>query len=115
MKMAFENADGVGTVRIADRLDASSAGELKTKFSKFQELSGQKGFVFDLKDLATIDSAGLGALVSCLRIARTKGVEIVFIGLQSEPRMIFEITHAFQIFKFFDDEKTARESFETAH
>jgi len=109
MKLDFNVSEGVGVFSAEGRLDAVKAPELKKKFPEW--LSQTNDFVFDASQVDFIDSTGLGCVVSCLRQSVENGGNVKIYGLQSKPRMVFEITRAYKIFEIFDDLETAVKSF----
>lgn len=76
----------------------------------FEELSnaGVRFFVFDLRELFTLDSAGLGEIIACHKMARERGggVRIVL----DEPSRIgefFTAAHLNRVFELFADDHSA--------
>lgn len=59
-------------------------------------------WVVDLGSVDFVDSAGLLALVSCLRLAREQGCDLVVCNLKATVRLLFEITQLDRIFQVFD-------------
>ena len=70
--------------------------------------SGRRFFVFDLRSLSAMDSAGLGEIIACHKIARDHGggVRIVV----DEPSRIgefFVMAHLTRVFELFADDRSA--------
>ena len=109
MQLNSYDKNGITVIGIEGRLDSSCASMLKTKF---KELSAkQNNFVLDLSKMDYIDSTGLGAIVSCLKVVSEASGDVKLACLKDKPRMIFEITRAYKIFDIFDDLGAAVESF----
>ena len=84
-------------------------GDVKLR-GAFGELlqSGQRYFVFDLRALSSMDSAGLGEIIACHKTAREHGggVRIVL----DEPSRIsefFSTAHLNRVFELFADDHSA--------
>jgi anti-anti-sigma factor len=73
---------------------------------------GRDGIVLDLTRLAFLDSAGVGAVVSCGKRAAASGTVMKVALARTGPvRRIFEITQLERGFEIFDDAATAAASF----
>jgi len=79
------------------RLDATSSIDVKTALQKLVA-ENQTQIIIDLQDVPFIDSSGLAALVSGLRLAREKSGNIVLCGLQSQAQVVFRLTMLDRIF-----------------
>ena len=67
--------------------------------------------LIDLSKVAMIDSTGLGALIRSAQKITRKGGHVFLAGLQSEPRMVMEITHTIRLFQVFESNEAALASF----
>ena len=101
MKIKYEQKNDVGIIKISGKLVASNSTDLKTAFKEYLKTAVK--FVIDLSEMDFIDSTGLGALVSCLKISMEAKGDIFIANLAPKPRLVFEMTRAFKIFKVFDD------------
>ncbi len=91
------------------RLDSTAAPLLKQRLA---DLAGPKRrIVIDLEQVEFIDSSGLGALVSYVRILRNLNGDLKLVGLNDKIRHVFELTRAFRLFDIFDSTSAAVESF----
>jgi anti-sigma B factor antagonist len=111
MEISSEEKDGARILRVSGRLDASNCGDLKKLFDALCARGGTVKYVFDLESMDFIDSAGLGAIVACLKKATDAKGDIKIANLKPKPRMVFEITRAYKIFDIFDNAETALASF----
>lgn len=57
----------------------------------------------DLSQVAFVDSSGLGALVSCLKLARSAQCQLAICGLNDQVKMLLELTSMDRVFKIFAD------------
>jgi anti-sigma B factor antagonist len=88
------------------------ADELGDAFEKALR-EGGSGIVLDLTRLSYLDSAGVGAVVSCSKHAAVSGVVMkIALGRTGPVRKIFAITQLERGFEIFDDVASAAASFE---
>ncbi|UZQ53775.1 STAS domain-containing protein [Trichothermofontia sichuanensis B231] len=57
----------------------------------------------DLSQVVFVDSSGLGALVSCLKLARAAQCQLAICGLNDQVKMLLELTSMDRVFKIFTD------------
>jgi anti-sigma B factor antagonist len=77
-------------VHVRGQLDALSAPELRPLFDRLIE-DGRRDITIDLSDLRLIDSSGVGALVGLYKRTRANGGDVRFVGLNSQPLVIFKM------------------------
>jgi anti-sigma B factor antagonist len=106
MELAVSNRDGVPLVRVAGRLDAAVANYIKTHFNDLVN-ENQPNLVIDMKGVTFVDSMGLTALVSIMKLCRRNHGSMRLAGLQPNVRLLFEITRLDQAFIIFPDEDAA--------
>lgn len=81
-----------------DRLDALSAPEWRQETSRYID-QGVSHFVVDLSATAFVDSAGMAALVSLLKQARTRGGDVKLVWPRREPvQRILRLTRFDRVF-----------------
>jgi anti-sigma B factor antagonist len=108
MEIKVASQDGISvltftgkmTIDIGDVMLRETFGELLN--------GGQRFFVFDLRGLTALDSAGLGEIIACHKISRERGggVRIVL----DEPSRIgdfFSAAHLNRVFELFADQQSA--------
>ncbi|MBL8032127.1 MAG: STAS domain-containing protein [Leptospiraceae bacterium] len=95
-------------VALTGDLNMFSAPDLRTNLVKKFD-SGVGKFIFDLTDLAFVDSSGIGVLVSFVSLAKKRpGSKVVLCGLNPQIRSIFEVTRLLSVFTVVDDLDAAR-------
>ncbi|MEL7038124.1 MAG: STAS domain-containing protein [Cyanobacteria bacterium J06592_8] len=62
-----------------------------------------KLWILDLAKVEFIDSSGLGALVTALKLARQRGCRLVLCHPSATVKMILEITQLDRAFEIFDE------------
>ena len=67
--------------------------------------------VLNMSKVSFIDSAGVGALVSCLRSAQTRGATLKLCSPTQQTRAVLTITKLISVFGVLDEESQALESF----
>ncbi len=82
---------------IAGELDAITAPELRTAFEALAAEEPPQ-VVLDLSALELIDSSGVGAIVALFKQLKTFGGELGVVGLQGQPRSIFQLLRLDRVF-----------------
>lgn len=101
---------GLDIVHLVGDLNMFSAPDLRTSLVKKLE-GGIKRYIFDLTQLAFVDSSGIGILVSFVSMTKkTEGGKVILCGLNPQIRNIFEVTRLLSVFTVVDDLAAAREA-----
>ncbi len=101
---------GLSVVHLVGDLNMFSAPDLRTSLVKKLE-GGVKRFIFDLTQLAFVDSSGIGILVSFVSMTKkTEGGKVILCGLNPQIRNIFEVTRLLSVFTVVEDITVAREA-----
>lgn len=88
------------TVRLAGRLDALEASELRRLLTGHLQ-DGRNNIAVDLSDLDFLDSAGLAALVKGMKDAREAGGDLRLVWPTSaDAQRIFELTSFDKVFTY---------------
>ncbi len=82
-------------------LDGVAVNGLRREITDIVE-GGTNIVLVDFQDVTFMNSSGLGALVSTLRVVRSAGAELFLCSLSEQVRMIFELTKMDRVFKMFD-------------
>lgn len=90
---------GVGDVAVRDAVQTALA-------------SGSKKLLLNLKGVSTIDSAGVGELVSAYTTVTNRGGNLKLVNLPNKVSDILQITQLITVFEVHDDEEEAIESFD---
>lgn len=101
---------GLDIVHLVGDLNMFSAPDLRTSLVKKLE-KGTNRYIFDLTQLAFVDSSGIGILVSFVSMTKkTEGGKVILCGLNPQIRNIFEVTRLLSVFTVVDDLAAAREA-----
>ncbi|QLE55231.1 STAS domain-containing protein [Nostoc sp. TCL26-01] len=85
-------------------LNATNALELERDLTTTLTQDEVSGLLLDLAKVESIDSAGLMALVSALKVAQTLGKSFQLYSVSPAIRIIFELTQLDDIFEIFVDQ-----------
>ncbi len=83
-------------------LDGTKASQLRQEISNIVEI-GVDIVLVDLKDVTFVDSSGLGALVSVLKMVRIAGGRLFICSVNEQVKLLFELTSMDRVFKTFAD------------
>ena len=92
-------ADVTIVVLPGEQLDAGNAKEFKRDMAAVLEPCSK--VVFDLRELRFVDSSGLGAILSCLRLLNAKGGELKLCEMTKPVRALFELVRMHKIFDIY--------------
>jgi anti-anti-sigma factor len=110
MDVSYEpQEDSIMLVHLGGRLDANTSPQVKAVLQRLVE-EGFYKIIVDLRRVPFIDSSGLAALVSGLRLAREKGGTLALSGVQSQTQIIFRLTMLDRIFSIQPTPEEAKRS-----
>lgn len=101
--------DKMGLIGLNGRLDAAASGQVKAALGELID-QGCSKVIVDLAAVPFIDSSGLAALVSGLRLARERGGNLVLSGLQSQAETVFRLTMLDRVFSIYANPDEARQN-----
>lgn len=87
------------------RVDARCASDFKRKISDVIE-SGESQIVIEMGEVEFIDSSGLGAIVSGLKLMGDRG-EIAICSVKDTVMSMFKLTRMDKVFQIFPDKEQA--------
>jgi anti-sigma B factor antagonist len=89
---------GVGDVAVRDAVQVALG-------------SGARSILLNLKGVTTIDSAGVGELVSAFTTVTNRGGKLKLVNLPPKVNDILQITQLITVFEVYDDEREALASY----
>lgn len=111
MEIGVEKAGEIAVVTLqGEHLDASVAEEFKRDIAPI--LAENTKVVFNMSHLQFVDSAGLGAILSCLRRLSAAGGDLKLCELSRSVRSVFEIARMHRIFDIFATRDEAVQAFQ---
>lgn len=107
--IVVNEAQSVNLVTLSGRLDGTAPAKAREIIPGW--LSETGNMVIDCNKLTFLDSSGLGALVSCLRLALETNGDIRLAEVSSNVQMMLELTRADRIFSIFTTVEEAIRSY----
>lgn len=93
-------------VKIYDkRIDSTIAYEFKEKMSEFIARNNEF-IILNISEVDFVDSSGLGAIVSSLKMLGGKG-DLVICGIKDTVMRMFKLTRMDKVFGIYDTEEKA--------
>jgi len=107
MEIKIQNDSGVIEASIvgADCLDATNAGFLKAEVA--EKVPPTRNLVLSMAAVQSVDSAGIGALVTILKQVRKGGGRLGLVGVNPQVRSLLEVIRLTTVFEIFPDEGAA--------
>lgn len=100
MKIEAENIDDILMLTPCDHIiDASSAPDFKGQMTAWIQ-EGNVRILLDLSFVEFIDSSGLGAIISLLKLLAGKG-DICLCGIRDQVMSLFKLTRMDRIFRTY--------------
>lgn len=105
-----ENHDTVVVVNVSEELDTRNAQQTKEFFAELVA-GGSSSVIVDLSAIDFIDSSGLGALVTALKLARQNNGIVRLCALTPPVNSIFQLTRLSRLFDIYETRDEALASF----
>lgn len=110
MKLRSEKYNDVAVIVLEETvLDASFVGPFKEAVTPI--LKAESRVVFDMNNIQFVDSSGVGAILSCLRILNAEGGDLKLCALSKPVRALFELVRMHKIFDIFETRELAVASY----
>lgn len=90
---------------MADSLETDNVAAFRSAITPMLDKSAH--FVIDLSDVEFMDSTGLGSMLSCLRIVKSKGGSLRLCNLTPEVEQLFEMVMMDRVFEIFPNTEAA--------
>lgn len=111
MKVNVRQRDGVTILDLKGKITIGM-GDVALRNAVQDAINGgATKVVINLKDVTTIDSSGVGELVSAYTTATNRGAKLSLANLPSKVTDILQITQLITVFDVFDSEDEAVRSF----
>jgi len=111
MKVNVRQRDGVTILDLKGKITIGMGDVALRNAVQDAINSGSTKVVINLKEVTTIDSSGVGELVSAFTTATNRGVKLSLANLPSKVSDILQITQLITVFDVFDSEDEAIRSF----
>jgi anti-sigma B factor antagonist len=111
MKIEKRNRDGVTILDLGGKITIGK-GDVALREAVHQTLEGGATKVLiNLREVTTIDSSGVGELVSAFTTATNRGAKLKLVNLPAKVNDILQITQLITVFEVFESEDEAIRSF----
>ncbi|HUO86700.1 MAG TPA: STAS domain-containing protein [Thermoanaerobaculia bacterium] len=111
MKINVRQRDGVTILETKGKITIG-VGDVALREAVHRELeAGNKSILIDMSGVTTIDSSGIGELVSTYTSVKNRGGKLKLLRLPSKVTDILQITQLISVFETYDDEDEAVASF----
>lgn len=90
-------------VRANGSLDASNAADFQVQLHEHIQNQSASSLLVDMHEVESLDSAGLIALVSTLKLARQLSKRFCLCAVPPTVRIVFEITRLDQAFEMVEE------------
>lgn len=94
---------------VSGAMNIYNAGQLREEFEKLVRI-GIKNYIVNLKELSTIDSAGIGVLFTMLSAVQSMDGKAIILSPNESIMKLFEVTQIATYFTIMDSETEAVES-----
>ncbi|HLX06372.1 MAG TPA: STAS domain-containing protein [Thermoanaerobaculia bacterium] len=111
MKVNVRQRDGVTILDLKGKITIG-VGDVALRNAVQEAINGgATKVVINLRDVTTIDSSGVGELVSAFTTATNRGAKLKLANLPAKVNDILQITQLITVFDVFDSEDEAIRSF----
>ncbi|HET9766754.1 MAG TPA: STAS domain-containing protein [Thermoanaerobaculia bacterium] len=111
MKINQRQVDGVTVLDLKGKITIGT-GDIALRNAVQDALNGgARAILLNLRDVSTIDSSGVGELVSAYTSVANRGAKLKLLGLPPKVYDVLLITQLLTVFEVFDDEASAVASF----
>lgn len=94
--------NNVTVVRLEGHLNASNAEHVRQQLTSAVSARTAPRVLVDMENMESLDSAGLMALVSALKLAQRLGIQFALCAVSPAIRIIFELTQLDRVFEMTD-------------
>jgi len=111
MQLSTRKRDDVTIIDLKGKITIG-AGDLELRNAVTQAVNdGAKKLLINLSDVTTIDSSGVGELVSSYTTAKNRRVQLKLVNLPAKVQDVLTVTQLITVFDVYDTEDEAVRSF----
>ena len=111
MKISVRTTEGVTIIEPVGKITIG-VGDVALRESVLEVLeTGELSILLNLEGVSTIDSSGVGEMVSAYTTVSNRGGKLKLLNLPPKVQDILQITQLITVFEVFDDEAEAIASF----
>jgi anti-sigma B factor antagonist len=111
MQLSTRQKEGVTIIDLKGKITIGS-GDIELRNAVLQAVNdGAKKILINLSDVTTIDSSGVGELVSSYTAAKNRGAQLKLVSLPAKVQDVLTVTQLITVFDVYDTEDEAIRSF----
>ena len=111
MKITARHGEGVTVLDLSGKITIG-VGDIALRKAVHEALeAGSRNLLLNLESVSTMDSSGIGELVSAFTTVTNRGGKLKLEKLPAKVLDILQITQLVTVFDIFDDEEEAMESY----
>ncbi len=111
MKVAVRHREGVAILEPAGKITIG-VGDIALRDAVLDRLAADENWILlDLNQVSTVDSSGIGEMVSAYTTVSNRGGQLKLLNLPPKVQDILHVTQLITVFEVFDDEDEAIASF----
>jgi len=111
MSLELKIIDNICIICLEDTLNRQNIDVFKQLFRNQLEEKGIRKFICDMSNLTFLDTAGLSALLVCLKLAVSYEGDLRLANMQEEPQLIFKTTSAHKVLHVYENLESALTSY----
>jgi len=112
MKISARHREGITILEPKGKITIG-VGDVALREAVHEALdAGAKKILINLTNVSTVDSSGIGEMVSAYTTVTHRGGQLKLVGLPPKVQDILQITQLITVFDVFDSEDEAVDSFE---
>ena len=111
MKITERNRDGVTILDVEGKITIGRGDVALREAVQGHLAAGVSKLLVNLKDVTTIDSSGVGELVSSFTTATNRGAKLKLLNIPPKVNDVLTVTQLITVFETFDREDEAVRSF----
>jgi len=107
LEVQEEMVGRVLVLRLSGELDVYTADTFRQKADQAMRVSGTRAVVLVLRQLAFLDSTGLGAILGRYRWLQERGGRMALAGASGRVKTVLEVSGVSRLIPLFDSERKA--------
>jgi anti-sigma B factor antagonist len=111
MKATSRNENGVEIIKLDGKITIGSGDQQLRDVIQNALSQGKTKLLLDMSGVSTIDSSGIGELVSSFTTATNRGGKLKLLHLPAKLNELLHITQLITVFEVYENEKEALDSF----
>ncbi len=111
MELSHRIENNICIISINGQITKDESPNIQEKLLSIVEQENYRGNIINLENVPTIDSSGIGVIVSIFRACQTHDVKLLLCRLNQKVTSVFELIELDKIIPIYPTEKKALASF----